>query len=86
MCVFLITVFIVVILVLVFRERKKGSQASVHSGIDEEEGLMKATMDTTTNKPGIKYFYIVKYKGNLHQCRDSTESRTRNLWHGCSVS
>ena len=45
--------FLLAIGFLVFKNRyRKGSQASLHGGGDEEEGLMKSTIDTTINEPG----------------------------------
>ena len=49
----MIALFAAGIVFLVLKNRsKKGSQNSLHSGTDEEEGLIKATMDTPSNEPG----------------------------------
>ena len=55
MCLGVIAAFLGFIGFLVIRSRyKKGSQGSPHGrgGGDEEEGLMKSTIDTTINEPG----------------------------------
>ena len=54
MCLVVIVLFLLAIGFLVFKNRyKKGSQGSLHGGGgDEEEGLMKSTIDTAINEPG----------------------------------
>ena len=68
MCLVVIVLFLLAIGFLVFKNRyKKGSQGSLHGGGggDEEEGLMKATIDTAINEAGNVLNFVLESNSGL---------------------